>query len=80
MSKRSFHIKTASELANLPDCKYDSLGTCENIPEKVSGCIRCLMEGIISALCRENIGLAMDHLKTLQLILEKNGLMKEGEK
>lgn len=77
--KKSFHLKTPAELANLPNCKYDSLGTCEDIPEKLSGCIRCLVLGIDQALCRENIGLAMNHLKTLQIVLEKNGLMKEEE-
>lgn len=75
--KKSFHIKTASELANLPNCKHDSLGTCDKVPEKVSDCIRCLVLGIDLALCKENIGLAMNHLKTLQVVLEKNGWMGE---
>lgn len=80
MSSKRFHIKTPSEMANLPNCKYDSLGTCDKVPEKLSGCIRCLVLGIDLALCSENIGLAMNHLKVLQIVLEKNDLMKEEEK
>ena len=78
-AKKSFHLKTVREMAELPNCKYDSLGTCEDLPKDDNDihCIRCLMMGIDIALCRENIGLAMNHLKTLQFILEKNGYMKE---
>lgn len=80
-AKKTFHFKTVKEMAELPNCKYDSLGTCEDLPKDDNDihCIRCLMMGIDMALCRENIGLAMNHLKILQQILEKNGYMTEEE-